>query len=645
MSAKFTLEGSSAGAVQAIQQAADALDKTGKAAEGAAKSTRQLTTEAQRIKESIDPQEKLNRKYQELQQHVEAGRLSISQATAAGIKYRQELYAASDAGKAAAAAAQAAGEAAKRRADNERKSTQIQLESGQRLLRLEKEQAAAASQAAREQEQLAAAAQKIRESISPQEKLNRLTQELATHVKAGRLSIDEATAAHRKYRHELGLTVSAGDDVADSQDKAFGSAAISNLKGYLLGVVSIGTAISLVRSEIQEAVNLAERYNQTKLDAGAAEAVLRETASEDPHLGRMLAEAQAIAKARDLPVSSVYSTMENAYAAGGDADLAIRASREASQQTRDPYRMIETAAGIGDIIQSSRIKDEQEAAGFLALTQKTSRIKGEKVPGAVGKLVASNVAAGGTEAGAAALLSALSVAGVDPDGERARTAGVEMIGQTRAFFKKNARKYGINANDFASPDDRIAYLMGHPEMARQFLNDESFGANMSGAVNKLFMSADTQKLYRDAFSQNDEASERLTAAANRRRIIGEGALQSGRRSEDVIKASDEAFALGTDFTFSTDSREKLLGMLTRSGDAPMFMRRAALRLDTGVALDRDEAIRESEKAIRQAEYRTRFNPENITDDQKAAVAELRQVVAGLKELNNSVGSKVATRSE
>lgn len=99
MSAKFEITGSAGGTIKVIEQVTGAVDKIGKAAEGAVKSTKQLNAEAQRIREALDPQEKVNRKYAELQKHVEAGRLSMGQATAAGIKYRQELGLAADEGK------------------------------------------------------------------------------------------------------------------------------------------------------------------------------------------------------------------------------------------------------------------------------------------------------------------------------------------------------------------------------------------------------------------------------------------------------------------------------------------------------------------------------------------------------------------
>lgn len=99
MSAKFEISATAGGVLKVIEQVTGAIDKTGKAAEGAVKSTRQLNAEAQKIREALDPQERVNRKYAELQKHVEAGRLSMGQATAAGIKYRQELGHAADEGK------------------------------------------------------------------------------------------------------------------------------------------------------------------------------------------------------------------------------------------------------------------------------------------------------------------------------------------------------------------------------------------------------------------------------------------------------------------------------------------------------------------------------------------------------------------
>ncbi len=98
MSAKFTIEGSGSGAVKAVDSTTQALDNLDKTADKAAKTSKrleeQLNKQAQRIKESIDPQERFNRKYAELQQHLDAGRLTTDQVTAATAKLREEMTAA-----------------------------------------------------------------------------------------------------------------------------------------------------------------------------------------------------------------------------------------------------------------------------------------------------------------------------------------------------------------------------------------------------------------------------------------------------------------------------------------------------------------------------------------------------------------------
>lgn len=103
MGAVYELSGNANGAIKAVSGVTKELEKTDKAAKAAATSTTQLERAAQKIKESINPQEKLNRLYKELGEHVKAGRLSIEQATTAGVKFRQELGLAAKAGESVAA--------------------------------------------------------------------------------------------------------------------------------------------------------------------------------------------------------------------------------------------------------------------------------------------------------------------------------------------------------------------------------------------------------------------------------------------------------------------------------------------------------------------------------------------------------------
>jgi hypothetical protein len=92
MSVKFTLDGSGAGAVRAVESLNKALEATEKNAEGAVKPTKRLSDQAQRIKESLDPQLKYNRQVEEMAKHVRAGTLTFEQARAKTVQYEAALH-------------------------------------------------------------------------------------------------------------------------------------------------------------------------------------------------------------------------------------------------------------------------------------------------------------------------------------------------------------------------------------------------------------------------------------------------------------------------------------------------------------------------------------------------------------------------
>lgn len=262
------------------------------------------------------------------------------------------------------------------------------------------------------------------------------------------------------------------------------------------------------------------------------------------------------------------------------------------------------AAGIGDIIQSTNIKNEKEAAGYLAITQATSRIKGEKVAGAAGKTAAAYTAAGGSEAAAAATLSALSVAGVDPDGDRARTASIQLIEKSDTFFQKNRRKFGLRAADIDTPDERYALLQNDPKKASEFLKTTKFEAAMTGAVSKMFQDADTKALYARAFAANDEQAERLKAADDRAKYISEGRIQSTKKADDIIANGMGMLRIAGDTDLKDERREDVFE-LTRKlmGISRGNFRRSQFWLSTGSTLSEEEAVDQLSNARASQDFR------------------------------------------
>src|SRR5688572_28376719 len=98
MSARFTIDGSAAGAVKAVESLTKALDATEKEAEGVTKATKAMQAAAVRIKEAEDPQLKYNNRLKEMQKLYDSGLISLTQLDNRTEHYRKQMLAAGDAG-------------------------------------------------------------------------------------------------------------------------------------------------------------------------------------------------------------------------------------------------------------------------------------------------------------------------------------------------------------------------------------------------------------------------------------------------------------------------------------------------------------------------------------------------------------------
>jgi len=99
MSVEMKLTANGAGAVKAIEDLNKVLDASQASADGVTKATKRMVEQAQKIKESNDPQAKYNRQMQELGQLVKVAGLSLDDAQAKAVKYGVQLERASQAGE------------------------------------------------------------------------------------------------------------------------------------------------------------------------------------------------------------------------------------------------------------------------------------------------------------------------------------------------------------------------------------------------------------------------------------------------------------------------------------------------------------------------------------------------------------------
>ncbi|BBO34735.1 hypothetical protein [Lacipirellula parvula] len=442
-------------------------------------------------------------------------------------------------------------------------------------------------------------ASRIKESLDPQLKYNNAVEKMAALVKSGALSHDEAARKVAQYRKRL-------DEAGKSGDDAFGAKALSSLKSFAGGVLSATAIVSELRSQLEAVNRENEKAAQAKLGAADAEAALRESTSKDPKRNWIVAQAKQIAQDRKMSEAGIYQMVETAYAAGGDPDLAINSVREATKQSRNIERATATAGGIGDIYNSTNIKDVEEAAGYLAITQATSRIKGEKVAKSIAGTASSYTSQGGSEAAAAAVLSALSVAGADAEGDISRSAAIGLQTKSRDWFAKNGKNFGLtDASQYDIIDERIALLQSNPEMAKQFLGSTKFEAASEGAIAKLLQDKGTIDLYRNAYTANDEASERIAAARDRAKFVGEGPLQNYAMTEQAIQNEMDQMRISGDAALSEERRNDVFELSRRlEGNGRGHASWLKFMAETGPTLSNDEAIDQLKKGMAMQDWRT-----------------------------------------
>jgi hypothetical protein len=587
MGAVYRIDGNSAGGVDAVGDLTKALSKTDDAAEKAAKASKRLEEQAKRIKEAVDPQEKYNRKIQELAAHVDNNRLSLEHAQAAALQYGNELN--------------RTGEKATRAAENQRRGIAAAIAGQQQLVAWENKVAAASAKATLEEERLVAAALRIRETISPIEKLNRLTVELAQHVKAERLTLDEATQAHMRHRQELGLAASAIDKVDTANTAAFGESAARRLISYLAGLATIGSAISLIRGELQTIVATSDRAAQKTITVAQSEANLRRVVATDPARDRVVASAFGVANQRKLPTEGVLDAFTAAYGSTSDADLTIRTIEAAAEKTRDTTKLAQTAAGIGFILQSSSIKDAREAGGFIDQVLAISPIKDEKVPQALAKVVGSfnSPTAGGSEATAGAVLGLLSQAAADVEGDRSRTGTITLEGKLDSFFDKNRKKFRLAKDASDGIDEQLAFLFDdkNKDAAAAFISSTKFEAPVSGGFSTLFLDPNYRQRFREALPELGSRDARLRAAGDTAGFVNASSIQDAARTNEAVSALIDEFDLSQSGagTFTDANRKKFVNLLATAENRTNFATDyLGVFLRTGAVLEREEAVGELE---------------------------------------------------
>ena len=424
---------------------------------------------------------------------------------------------------------------------------------------------------------------------APQERYNRKIAELDKLLKAGKISADDAAMATRRYGQQL-------EKAGQSGTRAMGGV-MSSVQGAVTGMLSLASVTALATKELNDMWAATQRAAQVKLDVAGADRTLRENlvGLSPADQQKVLTGASGIASRLNLDEAAVKSALASTVAAAGDADLALAITEAAGRFTRDPSKLPVVAGAIADVRTATGITDPNEALGLLALAQGESRITdpakfAEAFPKALAGVTAPNV--GGTPQAAAGLLAALSKGSADVTGQQSSTAAITLSQKLDAFFDK--QKGGENLNT----DQEIQALFKNAELAKQFIESNTFEAGAAGAISKLFLEqGETRNSYIRAHKLTGDPSARIQKAKEAFNFLGAGSLQIGAESEEVIGSTLQQIDLGSDFAFTDKRREEFLELRHGLRGGLRSLNRLNLFGGTGGELTRPEAIADLQQSI------------------------------------------------
>lgn len=489
--------------------------------------------------------------------------------------------------------------------------------------------------AAKEMKALEAAAKRVvDQNLSPQEKYNQKLDTMAKAVKAGKMSMEEAEKTAGRLREQL-------DKTGKSHDGAFGSAAIGSLKSYLTGMLSIGTALAVVRSEIDAAKAASEKTAQAQLTAAGARDILKRNIGV---LGKEKARAfeargEALASELVLPQAIVDKSLAEAFSAsGGDVEATFSRVRLAGQFLKTQPEAISAFAGsLGDISKATGDPNNMRNLGFLMTIGAMSRLSDQaqmakNIPASLAsaKTFGANAEQGG------ALFAALSVAAADFEGDVTKTATITSNEALSKFFNEKVKKHKFKADAVDTFGERLALLWSDPKLAKEFVGNggEGFGrAQTRGPLIEFYSNPNSEiaKKYRENLAGFGTAAQQAAIGKDTIDYLGEGRIAGTAAIERTIGAVSDQFRITQDADLTEESREAIIGRTYKLRNNLYYVNKLNTFLRQGATMSPEEAIRELEYGVGVARNRAAFDTGNaadinaLIDNTEKMISELRGI--------------------
>lgn len=372
---KLRIEGGSDGAVQVIRDLNRALFETEKQLEKNTQSAHRLEQAKQRMLRSVEgPQDKYNRLLREAGELFARGKITQDQLTDAATKYRVELDRTSPSLQAAAREAQRLAEQGRRITEQnltpQERYNRSLMEVGRlyragtlsqeafvreaRRLKAElQDQNGTTARLAQEQQRLnelrSRANAIVQQGLSPLERYKQQVREVIQLHRADALSLDQRRAAIDRLK--MGLQES-----GRYGQSAFGSAATSQLASYVTGLVSLGSAASVVANMFQAVDQRAKEAAASISESLDAMGVIQQL-DNAPEVQRRAFELRYTAGFKS-PTSAAKAAMEldASGLSSSDQDFLVDMAR---RKVISPDDVGQTAQAIGTLQRNFMTNDPQ----------------------------------------------------------------------------------------------------------------------------------------------------------------------------------------------------------------------------------------------------------------------------------------------
>lgn len=328
-----------------------------------------------------------------------------------------------------------------------------------------------------------AASRIFKNARDPAKQFNEEMGKLLGNYKQGKINAEQYAKGVTRLEEAYKNTQTVSGKLARQIDSMFGDGQLKKLASFAAGVVSIQSAISLLKSEYAAAQELADRTSRTQLDVGQSRnLVIRNlVGTPDAEIKKILGQTAGIASELRLPETSINQAFAQAISAsGGDVKRSLSSVRFAGQFLPDQLEQLPTFAGaLLDLAKVTGSTDDRVNFGLLAKVQQLSRVKdaGSLARNAPKGLIgAAALGASAQEAGAtyATISSFLG----DQEGSQSSTVLVQLIKQimdSRAGQSAGARTFS----------QRLAFLQSNPAAAQEFLAKASFESASIGQMRDL----------------------------------------------------------------------------------------------------------------------------------------------------------------